>query len=222
MSNNSKAEALKKTQETLKVVLVGDSSVGKSCLLVRWADDSFSTSNASTIGVDFRFRTLVSEKRVVKLQVWDTAGQERFKNVTSAYFRGSHGFIICVDLTSIESLNNCDYWFDEIEKHETGRTHAVKIIVGTKSDLTSVRQIEEKLLQEYAESRGALCIECSAKDGVNVDLVFLALTKEMIRIKTEKEKELKQSSSFTFNHQSINIMDTFKTNDFDFNRCCRG
>ncbi len=185
-NNNEKKKIL--PTETLKVCIIGESSTGKSCLLTRWADDSFSHSNASTIGVDFRFRTLTSDKRVVKLQVWDTAGQERFKNVTRAYFRGSHGFIICFDLTSMESFENCDYWFEQTEEHQ-GKFAAVKVIVGNKSDLVKERKVDDSLAREYAAAKDALYFECSSLENKGIDELFLRLTKEMISNKKQGEEK---------------------------------
>ena len=130
----------------------------------------------------------MSDKRVVKLQVWDTAGQERFKNVTRAYFRGSHGFIICFDLTSEESFENCDYWFEQTEEHQ-GKFAAVKVIVGNKSDLIKERKIAESIAREYAASRNALYFECSSLENNGIDELFLRLTKEMIANKRQWEEK---------------------------------
>jgi len=91
-----------------KLVLIGDSGVGKSCLLLRFADDNFTDSYISTIGVDFRFRTITIDKKTVKLQIWDTAGQERFRTITSAYYRGADGIIMVYDVTSSESFDHVE------------------------------------------------------------------------------------------------------------------
>ena len=96
-----------------KLVLIGDSGVGKSCLLLRFADDSFTDSYISTIGVDFRFRTVTIDKKTVKLQIWDTAGQERFRTITSAYYRGAHGIIMVYDVTSEESFEHVEEWLSK-------------------------------------------------------------------------------------------------------------
>ena len=99
-----------------KMVLIGDSSVGKSCLLIRFADDDFTDNYVTTIGVDFRFRTLRIEDYSVKLQIWDTAGQERYRTITNAYYRGADGIIVVFDLTSRESFLNLTDWLDEVKK----------------------------------------------------------------------------------------------------------
>merc|ERR1712159_656276 len=93
-----------------KLLLIGDSGVGKSCLLFRFADDTYQESYISTIGVDFKIRTVELEGKTIKLQIWDTAGQERFRTITSSYYRGAHGIIVVYDVTDQESFNNVKTW----------------------------------------------------------------------------------------------------------------
>ena len=115
-----------------KLVLIGDSCVGKSCLLIRFADDCFTENYITTIGVDFRFKTLSINKKTVKLQIWDTAGQERYLTITNAYYRGADGIVIVFDLTSKESFKNVEAWMSEVEKYSSD---TVKVIVlGNKVD----------------------------------------------------------------------------------------
>ncbi|CAM0958698.1 unnamed protein product [Alopecurus aequalis] len=99
-----------------KLLLIGDSSVGKSCLLLRFADDAYVDTYISTIGVDFKIRTVELDGKSVKLQIWDTAGQERFRTITSSYYRGAHGIIIVYDVTDMESFNNVKQWLSEIDR----------------------------------------------------------------------------------------------------------
>jgi Ras-related protein Rab-1A len=119
-----------------KVVLIGDSGVGKSCLLLRFADDTFTESFISTIGVDFRFRTLTVDEQSVKLQIWDTAGQERFRTITSAYYRGADGIILVYDKTKRKSFDSVENWITEVDKYASENT--VKILLGNKADLDEV------------------------------------------------------------------------------------
>lgn len=123
-----------------KLLLIGDSGVGKSCLLLRFADDTYTESFISTIGVDFKIRTIDLEGKTVKLQIWDTAGQERFRTITSSYYRGAHGIIVVYDITDAESFANVRMWLKEVERY--GSEGVSKLLVGNKSDLTSKRAVE--------------------------------------------------------------------------------
>jgi Ras-related protein Rab-1A len=116
----------------MQLVVIGDTGVGKSCILLRFADDTFTENKISTIGVDFRFRTVKLDKRVVKLQIWDTAGQERFRTITSAYYRGADGIILVYDVTSEESFNHINDWFVEVNRYASENT--CKLLVGNKID----------------------------------------------------------------------------------------
>ena len=100
-----------------KLLLIGDSGVGKSCLLLRFADDTYSESYISTIGVDFKIRTIEHDGKTIKLQIWDTAGQERFRTITSSYYRGAHGIIVVYDVTDQDSFDNVKQWLQEIERY---------------------------------------------------------------------------------------------------------
>ncbi|VTJ88720.1 Hypothetical predicted protein, partial [Marmota monax] len=100
-----------------KLLLIGHSGVGKSCLLLRFADDTYTESYISTIGVDFKIRTIKSDGKTIKLQIRDTAGQERFQKITSSYYRGTHGIIVVYDVTDQESFNNVKQWLQEIDHY---------------------------------------------------------------------------------------------------------
>ena len=118
-----------------KVLLIGNSGVGKSSLLVRFADDVFTDNFMPTIGVDFKIKTLMVDDKSAKLQIWDTAGQERFKTITSSYFKGAHGVLVTYDITDRESFNAIQKWMGEVEKHASDSIAC--ILVGNKCDLES-------------------------------------------------------------------------------------
>jgi len=160
-----------------KVLLIGDTGVGKSSILVRYSDDKFLATHSSTIGVDFKHRTIKIEEQTVKLQLWDTAGQERFRTVTNAYYRGSHGIIIVYDITHRESFQNITTWLDELKK--SAPQNCVKLLVGNKSDLTSERQVTVQDAQKFAQKHDLLLIETSAKDDVNVREAFREIAQEI-------------------------------------------
>jgi Ras-related protein Rab-1A len=164
-----------------KLVLIGDSGVGKSCLLLRFADDNFTDSYISTIGVDFRFRTITIDDKTVKLQIWDTAGQERFRTITSAYYRGADGIIMVYDVTSAESFDHVEEWLSEVDRYANETTS--KLLVGNKADLIEEKQVPEGTAQNFADKLGISFLETSAKTATNVDAAFLTMAKELIRTK---------------------------------------
>merc|ERR550537_1124682 len=133
-----------------KLVLIGDSGVGKSCLLLRFADDKWTDSYISTIGVDFKIRTIELDGKTIKLQIWDTAGQERFRTITSSYYRGAHGIIVVYDTTDQESFDNVKQWLHEIDRYASEKVN--KLLVGNKSDLTTKRQVDAEAAKEFAEN----------------------------------------------------------------------
>ncbi|CAN6475599.1 unnamed protein product [Victoria cruziana] len=130
-----------------KLLLIGDSSVGKSCLLLRFADDSYVDSYISTIGVDFKIRTMELDGKTIKLQIWDTAGQERFRTITSSYYRGAHGIIIVYDVTEKESFNNVKQWLNEIDRYASDTV--CKLLVGNKCDLVNEKVIETQTAKVF-------------------------------------------------------------------------
>ncbi|XP_077063518.1 ras-related protein ORAB-1 [Siphateles boraxobius] len=167
-----------------KLLLIGDSGVGKSCLLLRFADDTYTESYISTIGVDFKIRTIEMEGKTVKLQIWDTAGQERFRTITSSYYRGAHGIIIVYDVTEQESFNNVNQWLEEI--HRYACENVSKLLVGNKCDLSSKKVVDFTTAKEFAESLKIPFLETSAKNANNVEKAFLTMASEIQkRIGTE-------------------------------------
>jgi Ras-related protein Rab-1A len=171
-----------------KLVLIGDSGVGKSCLLLRFADDNFTDSYISTIGVDFRFRTITIEKKTVKLQIWDTAGQERFRTITSAYYRGADGIIMVYDVTNQDSFEHVEEWLSEVDRYANENT--AKLLIGNKADLLDQKQVSEETARRFAEKLNIPFLETSAKTSTNVDAAFLTMAKELIKSRSQqKEKD---------------------------------
>jgi len=160
-----------------KLLLIGDSGVGKSCLLLRFADDSYTESYISTIGVDFKIRTITLEGKTIKLQIWDTAGQERFRTITSSYYRGAHGIIVVYDVTEVESYNNIKQWLHEIDRYACEGVN--RLLVGNKSDLTTKRQVETATAKEFADQLSVPFLETSAKSATNVEQAFMTMAGEI-------------------------------------------
>ena len=167
-----------------QLLLIGDSGVGKSCLLLRFADDTYTESYISTIGVDFKIRTVDLDSKVIKLQIWDTAGQERFRTITSSYYRGAHGIIVTYDVTDQESFNNVKQWLNEIDRYVN--EHVNKLLVGNKCDLEDKRVVDKATAQAFAEEIGVQYIETSAKNATNVEEAFMKMAGE---IKNRMAKE---------------------------------
>ena len=160
-----------------KLLLIGDSGVGKSCLLLRFADDTYTESYISTIGVDFKIRTIQLDGKTVKLQIWDTAGQERFRTITSSYYRGAHGIIVVYDVTEMESFNNVKQWLHEIDRYASEGVN--KLLVGNKADLVTKKQVETSAAKELADSLGIPFLETSAKSATNVEQAFMTMSSEI-------------------------------------------
>ncbi|KAG6649021.1 hypothetical protein CIPAW_07G184200 [Carya illinoinensis] len=160
-----------------KLLLIGDSGVGKSCLLLRFADDSYLDSYISTIGVDFKIRTVEQDGKTIKLQIWDTAGQERFRTITSSYYRGAHGIIIVYDVTDQESFNNVKQWLSEIDRYASENVN--KLLVGNKSDLTANKVVSFETAKAFADEIGIPFMETSAKNATNVEQAFMAMATDI-------------------------------------------
>lgn len=178
-SNNNDSVRKNDYDYLFKLVLIGDSGVGKSCLLLRFADDAFTESYISTIGVDFRFRTVKIEKKTVKLQIWDTAGQERFRTITSAYYRGADGIIMVYDVTSMDSFDHVNDWLKEVNRYASEGT--CKLLVGNKSDRNVDRVVTSHRAKEFSDELGIEFLETSAKSAKNVEEAFLTMAGELIR-----------------------------------------
>lgn len=160
-----------------KLLLIGDSGVGKSCLLLRFADDTYTESYISTIGVDFKIRTVELDGKTIKLQIWDTAGQERFRTITSSYYRGAHGIIIVYDITDVESFSNVRQWLFEIDRFASEQVN--KLLVGNKSDLTNKRVVTTETAKEFAQTLDIPFLETSAKNSTNVEEAFLTMAAQI-------------------------------------------
>ncbi|CAJ1415956.1 unnamed protein product [Effrenium voratum] len=166
-----------------RMLLIGDSGVGKSCLLLRFADDTYSENYVSTIGVDFRIRTMLIDGKRVKTQIWDTAGQERFRTIAASYYRGAHGIIIAFDLTDRESFQNVRQWLQEIGKYAPANVNIM--LVGTKKDMVSKRVVSEDEARELAEELQLRYLETSAKNCHNVDEAMNKQTHGQLRAQAQ-------------------------------------
>ena len=169
-----------KAKYFFKCVIVGDPGVGKTNLMNRFTKDEFSTSNKTTVGIDFSTRQIEHDGLTIEAHVWDTAGQEKYKAVTAAYYRGAMGVLLVYDITKRSSFENCEQWLREL------RTHAdpsiVAMLVGNKCDLRHQQQVDVEDAKDFAEDNNLAFIETSARDATNVDLAFETILIEIYRI----------------------------------------
>jgi len=161
-----------------KLLLVGDSGVGKSSLLLRFADNMFTESFITTIGVDFKIRTVDVGGKIVKLQVWDTAGQERYRTITGSLYRGAHGIFMVYDTTYSDSFMNVAKWLTEIDRY--AHENVSKVLLGNKIDMESERKVTTEAGRELAEQLGMKFYEASARESTNVDKAFQHITEEIL------------------------------------------
>ena len=158
-----------------KIIIVGDAGVGESCLLRRFADQSFTDNYINTIGVDFKVRTLEIYGKTVKLNIWDSAGQERFRTIVNTYYRGAHGIIVVYDTTDRDSFEHLPEWLKDVS--ELAEPNSKKLLVGTKVDMDgSSRHVSKEAVISFSAAIDVPFIETSAKTGQNVEQAFNEMT----------------------------------------------
>lgn len=189
-----------------KFQLIGDSGCGKSCLLIRFADDTYTDSYVSTIGVDFKMKSLPIGDKMIKTQVWDTAGQERFRTIQSNYYRGAHGAIVVFDLTDQVSFNNIKDWIKLYREKENNNGNI--ILIGNKADLVTKRVVDQTTIDDFINdptNQVDAYIETSAKTGENVNAAFqVAAEAVMKRVAPEAHSKIvKHNQSMQANNQSL-------------------
>lgn len=168
----------------LKIVITGDSAVGKSCLLSRFVDNSFTQTYTTTVGVDFKIKTMEVDGTIVRLQVWDTAGQERFKAIVNSYYRGADIVFIVFDLSTRETFMNVAKWYKEAQRLSLDDTKM--ILVGCKSDLSWEVSLDE--IKEVAQRYEMPWAICSSYSGSGVNDVFQKAVKTTIQTKMPQEE----------------------------------
>ena len=157
-------------QYIFKLILIGNSGVGKSCILQRYIKHTFEESYKCTIGVDFLMKSIVINGQTVKLQLWDTAGQEKYKSMASSYYRGANVALIVFDITNHESFDALPLWIENFFKN--GPEQKNIILIGNKNDLTDLRQVTQKEAEAFSETNNMMYFETSAKEGDNIEYIF--------------------------------------------------
>ncbi|XP_059065823.1 ras-related protein Rab2BV-like [Cryptomeria japonica] len=190
-----------------KVVLIGDSGVGKSNLLSRFSRNEFYLDSKSTIGVEFATKTIQIDDKTIKAQIWDTAGQERYRAITSAYYRGALGALLVYDITKNSSFDNVKRWLRELRDHAD--SNIVILMAGNKSDLNHLRDVSADDAQIFAEKEGLSFIETSALQSTNVEKAFQSVLTEIYHIVSKKSLAAAEgSSSGPGQGTAINFEDT--------------
>ena len=192
-----------KKEAKYKILILGDTQVGKSCFLTRYADNSFQDEYLSTIGMDYKIKNYQAEDgSTIKLYIWDTAGQDRFRSITRNYYKGADGIILIYDITNEESFNNVKHWINSIKEEAPDKV--VIILVGNKVDDEENRKIKKENGEKISQEFKLPFFECSAKADINVNSAFEALIKKLIEInpkdksgdKLKKDKQKVERKKF--------------------------
>ncbi|EKM83146.1 hypothetical protein AGABI1DRAFT_82815 [Agaricus bisporus var. burnettii JB137-S8] len=200
-----------------KVVLIGDSGVGKSNLLSRFTRNEFNLESKSTIGVEFATRSINVDGKTVKAQIWDTAGQERYRAITSAYYRGAVGALLVYDIAKHATYVNVTRWLKELRDHAD--TNIVIMLVGNKSDLKHLRAVPTDEAKTFASENGLSFIETSALDASNVESAFQTILTDIYRIVSAKSLE-SSTSNIEPPKESISVGITQDTKQQQGKTCC--
>uniref|UniRef100_A0A8C4R442 small monomeric GTPase n=1 Tax=Eptatretus burgeri TaxID=7764 RepID=A0A8C4R442_EPTBU len=203
-----------------KVVLIGDSGVGKSNLLSRFTRNEFNLESKSTIGVEFATRSIQVDGKIVKAQIWDTAGQERYRAITAAYYRGAVGALLVYDIAKHQTYENVELWLKELRDHAD--SNIVIMLVGNKSDLRHLRAVTTEEARTFAEKHDLSFIETSALDSTNVESAFINILTEIYRIVSQRQI-LDQGMQQTLPGGSVVPIDptTPDTNKSNRPSCCQ-
>lgn len=204
-----------------KVVLIGDSGVGKSNLLSRFTRNEFNLESKSTIGVEFATRSIQVDGKTIKAQIWDTAGQERYRAITSAYYRGAVGALLVYDIAKHLTYENVERWLKELRDHAD--SNIVIMLVGNKSDLRHLRAVPTDEAKAFAEKNGLSFIETSALDSTNVEVAFTNILTEIYHIVSQRQLGNTPSSEGgqpSNNVQTIHVAPTTEADSKKKLQCC--
>ena len=214
MNNNDNYDLI------LKLVLIGDSGVGKTNILSRYNNNEFSLATQPTVGVEFGNKIIKKENKSIKLQLWDTAGQERYKAITNAFYKGSKGAFVVYDITRKSSFLNIDKWIGELKTN--GSEDILIILVGNKSDLEDKREVSTEDGEKKAKQYGIAFCETSALQGKNIEYAFNILIDEIIlEIENAKQKEMKNNKSNNKKKSKGIMLNTNNDKNHKKNKSCK-
>ncbi|CAH0387877.1 unnamed protein product [Bemisia tabaci] len=190
-----------------KLLIIGDSGVGKTSILFRFSDDAFNTTFISTIGIDFKIKTIELRGKKIKLQIWDTAGQERFHTITTSYYRGAMGILLVYDISDMKSFENVMKWTRNINEH--ANEDVERMILGNKCDKESERMVTKEMGEQIAREHGIRFMETSAKTNINIEKAFTDLASAILD-KTVGREAMDTSTRIDINRKTEERL----------NRCC--
>ena len=176
-----------KYEYIFKIILIGNSGVGKSSILQRYIQKVFQESFASTIGVDFFMKSINIGDKSIKLQLWDTAGTEKFRSITTGYYRGADAAFVVFDLSSKSSFKNLNEWIESYYKYSNPDVEKNVILIGNKSDLIDKREVSKEEIEKFIKDNNINYFETSAKDGKNIDECFTFIAEKLMNQNTNKE-----------------------------------
>ena len=170
------------SEETVyKVLLLGDTTVGKTCFLMKYTDKTFQDIHMATIGLDYRLKTMkLKSGKDIKLQIWDTAGQDRFRAITKNYYKGSHGIILIYDVTNLQTFENVKNWVNQIREETTN--NVIIYIAANKIDMDTERKVTKEEGEKLAQELGFPFVETSAKSGININETFDDLVERIDKV----------------------------------------
>jgi len=171
------------------LLIIGDATVGKTCILRRFAQDKFTSNYISTVGIDFFTKDVILDDKKIHIKIWDTAGQERYRSLTQGFFRKAEGIIIVYDITNEKSFNNLKFWIESIENNINSQSPKIPaIIVGNKIDILE-RKVDKVSAENFAKDKNYKYFEVSAKSGINIDESIKYLIKNVLEEQNENEEK---------------------------------
>ena len=189
---------IQKIDYKFKIMILGESKIGKTCFITRYTNNNFSGAYLTTVGIDFQSKIITLNNKTIKLQLWDTAGQERFRNITKNYYQTSHGFIVAYDISENESFKYVKHWLNDINNNAPKNVKV--ILIGTKCDLE--RKISKEEGEKIALENNIKFFETSAKDNINVKETFESLTLDILKYMEDEEKIEDNRNSIVFERES--------------------
>ena len=202
-----------------KIILIGNSGVGKSSILQQYMNHVFDSNYKIRIGVDFLMKSLVINNQIVKLQVWDTAGQERYKSMVASYYRGAHVALIVFDLTSHRSFEALPSWIEAFYK--SGPEQKNTILIGNKKDLINERQVTKEEVELFSQTNNMMYFETSAREGDNIDYVFNYTAKKLLEFYEESGNDIKRQLTPNTQKQINNFQEIRIEETHEKKHCCK-